>query len=560
MKYSSLKIKDHTAAVNDLYVRLTKPKKTSVVRKERSRSDSQNHLKIVGRVAQLDQSGKFEKLLDGDTSDYPSTSEADLAFCSFLTKETNSTQTIDSIFRKSKLMRKKWDIAHGDKTYGATTIQKALNKPMDKGNERLNEKATEFEIAKAVIKKIGRKNIYSLAHKIWLWRQEEGVWRTIADEELKKYIHRIAHAKSISNGRVNSIFGLINTEIYSTVSRFDKCDKRVINCSNGELHFENGSFALKPHHRDSNFCHQISVNYDADAKCERFRQFLQEVFAVDADKKQKIRLLQEFFGYVLITSCEFERLLLLVGSGSNGKSVIITTLMSLIGEQYVSSVLPNQFERLPQLAHLHGKLANIITEIPEGSVIADAKIKSITSGESMTAEHKFGHPFDFKPYSTLIFSANHLPHTKDSSQAFFRRVEVLTFNVSFTGDIRDTTLKDKLTGELPGILNFALKGLKRLLENGDFTEVPSSKAAKREWELAADQVSAFIDDECEFDATAKTPIGKIYERYKDWALESGIKSYVNKPNLTSKLKLKGCKAIRGSQGVRMIAGIKLKTT
>lgn len=330
--------------------------------------------------------------------------------------------------------------------------------------------------------------------------------------------------------------------------------------TNGELHFEGDSIVLKPHHRDSNFCHQISVGYDPDAKCERFQQFLQEVFAPDGDRKEKIRLLQEFFGYVLITSCEFERLLLLVGSGSNGKSVIITTLMALIGDQYVSSVLPNQFERLPQLAHLHGKLANIITEIPEGSVIADAKIKSITSGESMTAEHKFGHPFDFKPYSTLIFSANHLPHTKDSSQAFFRRVEVLTFNVSFTGDKRDTTLKDKLVSELPGVLNFALKGLKRLLKNGDFTTVPSSKSAKREWELSADQVSAFIDEVCEFDATAKTPIAKLYEKYKDWAMESGIKSYVNKPNLTSKLKLKGCKADRGSQGVRMIAGIKLKTS
>lgn len=553
-------IKKRIVRINKLYARLSVSAKEAPANKTstKRKRDGLNDVEVIAKILQSDTKGIFLRLLSGDDSKHSSPSEADLAFCSYVSGATKSPDTIDRIFRSSKLMRSKWDEDHGGKTYGELTISRVLKNPHVTFGKALNEKATEYDIAKATIKHFGRKNIYSLADKIWLWRQKNGVWEIIADAVVKKRILRIAHEKSISHSRVNSIFGLISTEISSTKSRFDKCDKHVINCKNGELHFENDDFVLKPHNRDSDFCHQIPVYYNETATCKRFKQALQETFAPDDDKREKIKLLQEFFGYALITSCELERFLLLVGSGSNGKSVIIALLTALIGEQNVSSVLPNQFERLPQLAHLHGKLANIITEIPEGAVIADAKLKSITSGESMTAEHKFGHPFDFKPYSTLIFSANHLPHTKDCSPAFFRRVEILTFNVSFTGDECDTTLKDELPKELSGVLNFALKGLKRLFKNRDFTQVPSSKAAKREWELAADQVSAFIEEECELNPSAKIPIGDLYEKYKDWATESGIKSNVNKPNLTSRLKLKGCKSTRGSGGVRMLSGIRLR--
>jgi len=554
------KINNLPNKVKKFYASLEKLKKPESQQQKHVSSVSLSDQEIIAKLSQGKKNGRFFELLAGDTTSYTSDSEADLALCSFVTQVTNSAEAIDNFFRNSRLMRPKWDEVHGDQTYGTRTIQKALKRPEDEDADGLHEKSTDYEIAKTVIKKIGSKNILTLSKQIWLWNQKKGVWSDIAEEELKKRIHHVAPAKCISHSRVNSILGLIITETYTRVSRFNKCDRHVINCSNGELHFEDGEWVLKSHSRDSNFCHQIPVTYDESASCERFDTFLQEVFEPDDDRKEKIRLLQEFFGYVLITSCEYERFLLLVGNGSNGKSVIITMLNALVGDQNISNVLPNQFERLPQLAHLHGKLANIITEIPEGAVIADAKLKSITSGEPMTAEHKFGHPFDFSPYCTLIFSANHLPHTKDTTPAFFRRVEILTFNVSFTGDKCDTTLKDELPKEVSGVLNFALKGLRRLFKTGDFTQVPSSKAAKREWELAADQVSGFIDEECEWDAAAKTPVGQLFEKYKDWALESGIKSTVNKPNLTARLKRLGCKACRGRGGIRMLSGIKLKNT
>ena len=550
-------VKKWNKKLQEWYATLPQSVKKEVTQTRTSKQDALSDAEIIAKLFQGDSKGKFTRLWSGDVSDYPSPSEADQAMCSLLSAYTQSAETIDSIFRLSKLMRPKWDKKSGNGTYGGSTISKVLKNPHTPLGNSLSEKSTEYEIAKAVIKRIGRSNLYCLAKQNWLWSKTEGVWRVVDDAEIKKTIHKTAHVKSVSYNRVNSVFGLITTEVYSTVSRFGKCDKHVINCKNGELHYENNAWVIKEHYRDSNFCHQIPIEFDEEAVRERFMQFLDEIFEPDEDKKQKIRLVQEFFGYSLITSCEFERFLLLVGAGNNGKSVLLRVLQALVGEQCVSSVAPNQFEKLPMLGHLHGKLLNVVTEIPVGAVIADAKLKSITSGELMNAAHKFGHPFDFVPYCTLIFSANHLPHTKDCSPAFFRRAEVLAFNRIFKKEECDTGLADQLIQEeLPGILNFALQGLKRLYKKG-FTDVPSSKAIKREWELSADQVAAFIDEECDLVPSAKIPIGELYDKYKYWADDSGIKSNVNKINLTSRLKRMGCTASRNGSA-RMLQGVKLK--
>lgn len=517
-----------------------------------------NDTEMDGILAKLhhDAREKLEKLMLGDTSDYPSPSEAELAFCSYVSSATKNPDVIDRLLRASKLMRPKWDEDHGGRTYGELTIAKALSNPRSSDSYARDEHATQYDIAVKTVEEIGPENIFSHAGIIWRWKQGEGLWKPAADEDIKKNVIRLTHQKKITTGFVNSVLGLIKSLVHLPEMPFTSSNKRIINCINGELHYENSSWILKNHNRDSMFCHSIPVHYDPDAKCKKFYQSLREMFAPDKDRKERIRLIQEFMGYALTTSCEFEKFLVLIGAGRNGKSVILSVTKALAGDKNVAGVQPSQLDNKFQLAHLHGKLLNIVTEIPVGAVINDAKVKAIVSGEHMTAEHKFGKPFDFSPYCTLILSANHLPHTKDYTTAFFRRAEVLKFNRVFEGHEVNVRLKDELLCELPGILNFALKGLARLYKSG-FTVVPSSNAMKREWELAADQVAAFVADECEADRTAKTPVAELYRRYCNWAADNGIKSACNKPNLSSRLKVMGFSPGRGANGTRMIVGIRL---
>jgi primase-polymerase (primpol)-like protein len=84
---------------------------------------------ILERARQAANAGKFMSLWAGDTSGYPSHSEADAALCAMLAfwSQGDAAQ-IDRLFRRSGLYREKWDARHfGDgKTYGEMTIARAI--------------------------------------------------------------------------------------------------------------------------------------------------------------------------------------------------------------------------------------------------------------------------------------------------------------------------------------------------------------------------------------------------------------------------------------------------
>ncbi|EMA56996.1 phage NrS-1 polymerase family protein [Halorubrum kocurii] len=72
---------------------------------------------------------KFTRLWNGSASGYESHSEADLALCRLLAFWTDGDpQRVDRLFRRSGLMRDKWDDVHyaDGSTYGAKTVERAI--------------------------------------------------------------------------------------------------------------------------------------------------------------------------------------------------------------------------------------------------------------------------------------------------------------------------------------------------------------------------------------------------------------------------------------------------
>jgi primase-polymerase (primpol)-like protein len=83
---------------------------------------------LIARAHAARNGAKFAALWRGDTTGYPSHSEADLALCSMLAFWTRGDAgRIDRLFRLSGLMRPKWDARRGGQTYGAETIASALS-------------------------------------------------------------------------------------------------------------------------------------------------------------------------------------------------------------------------------------------------------------------------------------------------------------------------------------------------------------------------------------------------------------------------------------------------
>jgi putative DNA primase/helicase len=276
-----------------------------------------------------------------------------------------------------------------------------------------------------------------------------------------------------------------------------------------------------PHCREHYRTTQIPVAYDPQAVSPEFQTFLDQVFRDDLDRLDKITSILELMGYSLMSHARHERFVMLIGPGANGKSVLLAVLEALLGAKNVAGVQPANFDNRFQRAHLHQKLANIVTELKQGEVIADAELKAITSGEPATVEHKHKDPFVMRPFSTCWFATNHMPHTRDFSEALFRRATIVTFNRTFTPSEQNRTLKDHLISELPGILNMCLEAYSLALARS-FTQPESSDAAKKEWRLEVDQVAQFVEDCCEAQGEGRAKVGDVYTAYNFWASENGI--------------------------------------
>lgn len=82
---------------------------------------------IINKIINSQNGEKFNALYNGDFSDYPSQSEADMAFCSILAFWcSGNTDLMDRIYRTSGLMRDKWDRRQAGSTYGAITLNRAV--------------------------------------------------------------------------------------------------------------------------------------------------------------------------------------------------------------------------------------------------------------------------------------------------------------------------------------------------------------------------------------------------------------------------------------------------
>ncbi|EBA02208.1 hypothetical protein RB2150_15970 [Rhodobacterales bacterium HTCC2150] len=412
-----------------------------------------------------------------------------------------------------------------------------------------------LDFARLTLGQIGLENIICADGFVWEW-SDTGVWKLQDDRSLKQtvqgVIDHLDDEVGVIASRVNGTVDVLKSEIFKPDHAFNLGDPETVNCLNGELTLD----GLRPHCREHYRTTQIPVEYDPEAKAPMFEAFLDQVFREDEDRADKIRTVLELMGYSLMSHARHELFLMLIGPGANGKSVLLGVLEGLLGAANVAGVQPSNFDNRFQRAHLHQKLANIVTELRQGEVIADAELKAITSGEPATVEHKFQNPFVMRPFATCWFGTNHMPHTRDFSDALFRRATILKFNRTFAEHEQDPMLKIKLLNELPGILNLALDAYIVTTFAG-FTAPQSSIEAKQEWKLEADQVAQFVDDACDADPNGEVPIGHLYKFYGQWADDVGISRTVTMKILRDRLTTLGFGGRRTGKA-RFVTGLRLK--
>lgn len=409
--------------------------------------------------------------------------------------------------------------------------------------------------ARDTVKKRGAENLLYTQSHFWLW--DGAVWRRRDDIAVSQEVIGVVEAtgEKVTNALVESVTGLVRKEVFQPDHRFNLGEPDTINLANCELELTGGQWHVRPHRRELYRTTILPVAHDPAAQAPRFVQFLYEVFAGDDDRDDKIRAVLEMMGYTCVAHARHERFVLLIGNGANGKSVLLQVIERLVGHANCAAVKPSEFNSRFQRAHLHMKLANIITELPEGKVIADDELKAIVSGEISTVEIKQRDPFDMRAFCTCWFGTNFMPHTRDFSDGLYRRALILPFNRKFADHEQDKNLSDKLAAELPGILNLALTYYAAATQHG-FTMPASSVAAREEWRREADQVRCWIAERCDKDAEAGTDLSSLFTDFDTWAITSKVRNRVGKISFGKRLRGAGYDT-KHSDGTK-VQGLKLK--
>ncbi len=306
----------------------------------------------------------------------------------------------------------------------------------------------------------------------------------------------------------------------------------LICLSNGTLDVENATLLeFSPSHHLT--C-KTDIDWDVNAKCERWLKFLNEIFENDPDKVEKIAFLKTWIGYCLVPDTSQHKFVWMVGGGGNGKSVLLSLLTKLVGRSNVSHAHIERLDDKFVRAELQGKLLNISSEMSASATLADGYLKAIVTGDETEAERKYQPSFSFKPFVRLIAATNQLPRLLDITDGFFRRAIVLSFNRQFLGDDCDPDLENKLIAELPGIFAWAVEGLKELRASGKFAIPPSSLVALAQYKEESDPVGMFATECLTKSEAGGLQPAEIYSGYREWCFKSGF-SPMNKVRFGKRL-------------------------
>ena len=285
---------------------------------------------------------------------------------------------------------------------------------------------------------------------------------------------------------------------------------------NGTLFLDKGEF--QPNHIRQDFnTIMLPFKYDREAKCLRWLRFLNEI---GLDNKTQNSLMQ-WFGYCLIPTAKIQKCLYLLGEGANGKSIILLTLRNLLGDQNCSALeMAELFDRF-KVARLRNRLVNLGTDIETNNVL-DARFKKLVSGEPQIAEMKHRDLFEFRPYAKLLFSANEFIPSRDRSYGFFRRFQIIRFERIFKESEQDQDLEETLQHDLPGIFNWALLGLKKLIDNEwVITESEAMRNAFQEFNEAVNPVYTWSEEKLSFNPELEIRADILRSNYAEWCDEHG---------------------------------------
>jgi putative DNA primase/helicase len=377
------------------------------------------------------------------------------------------------------------------------------------------------------------------------WHYDIRVWRVVPDQWVSGKVLETIQSNPVKNQKTASLLGQVITLLKAKLAVKDDLlsylanPPSVINCSNGELWIaEDGSVELRPHRPESYLRHCLHVAYDPDASCPEYDRALREIFGCADNPKAMRRHWNEFVGYVIQPRRNIASIVILLGDGDNGKTVLIRTVIRLLGDQLVHAQRVEDLDKNRfVMGSLFGKYLFVDDDVKAGARLPDGMLKTISEAKEVSAELKYLPSFNFVVRTVPVLLCNNIPSLADLSRGMQRRLMVIPFDRRFTDEDRDPELFERIWAkELPGVLNRALAGYQRLVKRGAKFKRPAAvKAATKRWLQQANPLPAFIESNCIEKADGRCLMQDFYVAYANWTQAMGYTMTQTKPTVTRNL-------------------------
>lgn len=341
--------------------------------------------------------------------------------------------------------------------------------------------------------------------------------------------------KAIERAMIQEIHSLKDSQRRETMKYLEIASPFKTLAEPNYIAFRNGVYDLNserllPFDPEIRIPCMIPWDYNPNAYDELCDNFLNQITCNDPEIR---KTLEESTGYSFYRSCDLNSAFFLLGKGKNGKTTFLKVLITLLGEQNVSTMdLRKLSDNRFATANLFGKLANIGDDISDGYISDSSLFKKVTSGSRIDGEKKGENQFEFNPTASLYFSVNSMPKIHDPQGAAVSRIVPITFEARFTEEspVYDPFIVKKLVlqSSMEYLIKIGIEGLKRAIANNGFTKGRKSKAALHDYELENDPVKGFVNywNETDESYLTREAIKAIFTAFGVYCRENGYREEI----------------------------------
>jgi len=329
---------------------------------------------------------------------------------------------------------------------------------------------------------------------------------------------------SLSAGRLQAMLTLAQSipGIATHPNSFDR-DPYLLNTPAGTVDLRTGKMRA---HNPDDLIRQITKVAPSSAEPTRWLAFLEKIFAGD---QKMVDYMQQLLGYSLLGRVEQHLLVICWGRGQNGKSTLLETVKTLVGEY--GYALPdgalvktrNSAALAPWYAQLYGKRFVIGSESEREHELSEAFVNSLTGGDTRNAKLLYENNFEYTPSDTIFFGTNYRPSLSGSADGIWRRLRLVPFGVKIADDEVITDFADRLIREEgSAILGWLIQGCVAYLAGGSKLETPEAvKKATASYREESDSVGAFMDECTKSKSDCDILSSRLHEMYCEWCEHTG---------------------------------------